>query len=787
MSLTSQLERSRDLVNLTSSGSGDVPEILKPSKHLKKYADLLKKATFSSFDVKEWIIENNLLVHQLIENKHDIDITVEKFESLLERVQGVPPELSNICYELAVAYNVSYLKLRGQSNYLSVGGHHKSASILHKTLFRAFEALKIDGCLQEASTADTTLFSASNIDQTQKQQVSSLLQAFCNNGISIAPLVLNCSLMVYLWLLDEFVNKDKSVELLTLIQNHLKHVVEKLLKYIPTEEVSPGRCPLFMFNLKDIPSLTSCIAASPITNLADGQSLLSLVTTLLAFSHFANKNYSLVLTTLQERNEEEDVCFSDLYLKGFIFYVRNEAKNALPLFQQCVHISKQAQQKVASFVMLGCCYATQGKHQTAVAKFKQALQHDFKQMEALFNICIQYRKLGNLEAEIQGLKLLKQAISIRVESGQCYNVTGVASDASMVFIKQGLEMTIPPQFCFNEGTLRTGMKQEFATCILAQRSAELGRFEEASNCYLELLSNALDTSSSFTSTSANLMSPTELYHQCVRTLLKAARYQDALTVCEKLLTTVHCRLNTDQQGDSGHDGSSKAPRKRLHSKEADTLTLATDKEIAVDCEMRLLKATALIQLQQPLEALQVLNRVLTALGGVKSFIFYSSHQADQEAPEEPQPKQQRKRRKLDAGGTSAFLEREENETTAIELVKLKVLAYKQKASILESLGQTQDALYQLHLSLECLPDDPGAVFKHTQLLFKLGSEVDAINNWLEFRGIKFHHKEELSSIKKILSSSVVKFVDEEDVNLEQVKVLDQLVVNQCSRMRAGVL
>lgn len=37
------------------------------------------------------------------------------------------------------------------------------------------------------------------------------------------------------------------------------------------------------------------------------------------------------------------------------------------------------------------------------------------------------------------------------------------------------------------------------------------------------------------------------------------------------------------------------------------------------------------------------------------------------------------------------------------------------------------------------------------------------------------------------SSSVVKFVDEEDVNLEQVKVLDQLVVNQCCKMRAGAL
>ena len=37
------------------------------------------------------------------------------------------------------------------------------------------------------------------------------------------------------------------------------------------------------------------------------------------------------------------------------------------------------------------------------------------------------------------------------------------------------------------------------------------------------------------------------------------------------------------------------------------------------------------------------------------------------------------------------------------------------------------------------------------------------------------------------SSSVNKFVDEEDVNLEQVKVLDQLAINQCSKMRAVVL
>ena len=35
----------------------------------------------------------------------------------------------------------------------------------------------------------------------------------------------------------------------------------------------------------------------------------------------------------------------------------------------------------------------------------------------------------------------------------------------------------------------------------------------------------------------NLASPTELYHQCAITLLKAGRYQDTVTVCDKVLST----------------------------------------------------------------------------------------------------------------------------------------------------------------------------------------------------------------------------------------------------------
>lgn len=36
----------------------------------------------------------------------------------------------------------------------------------------------------------------------------------------------------------------------------------------------------------------------------------------------------------------------------------------------------------------------------------------------------------------------------------------------------------------------------------------------------------------------NLPGPTELYKQCAFALLKAGRYEDAVTVCDKVLTTV---------------------------------------------------------------------------------------------------------------------------------------------------------------------------------------------------------------------------------------------------------
>ena len=53
-------------------------------------------------------------------------------------------------------------------------------------------------------------------------------------------------------------------------------------------------------------------------------------------------------------------------------------------------------------------YLSKGKHHTAVAKFKDALEHDFQQLEALFNISLQYQKMDKFEAQIKALELLKE-------------------------------------------------------------------------------------------------------------------------------------------------------------------------------------------------------------------------------------------------------------------------------------------------------------------------------------------------------------------------------------------
>lgn len=67
-------------------------------------------------------------------------------------------------------------------------------------------------------------------------------------------------------------------------------------------------------------TLFECIILSVINilnySLPDKAYLLSVVTSLLAFSYYANKDNDKVLETLNDTAEDQDCAFNDLYLKG---------------------------------------------------------------------------------------------------------------------------------------------------------------------------------------------------------------------------------------------------------------------------------------------------------------------------------------------------------------------------------------------------------------------------------------------------------------------------------------
>lgn len=451
--------------------------------HLIEYVELLKQATFMNLDIKEWVIENDLLVNRLKEDgsKASVQNVLERFTSLLERVQGLPPDTAFICYEQAVVYNLCHLLLQGQLN-VSIGGIHKSAAILHQSICRALAAFRIEPCHQgEEDFSNIHLFGPANIECTIDSLLPALFKELIKRSIGCGPFVLSCCLLAFQWLIDEKVNQ--AVKLLYLMQSQLK-LVDSNMNF--TDEVPADRLPVCLFSLEYSSSISNSIITSSTLSakdLTDIQSLLSVVTSLLAFALFANKEYEKALEILRGKENTHDVGFHDLYLKGYILYEQNQVDSALTCFQECLSIS-QEQNRAATLNMLGCCCAVKGKHHTAVAKFKDALEHDFQQLEALFNISLQYQKMDKFEAQIKALELLKEVIKARGSEPQtCQHLVVSPRDHSREHSKGNLdvELSVPPRFSLGSSKSSARMSKELVTYILAKRYSELGRFEGFSN------------------------------------------------------------------------------------------------------------------------------------------------------------------------------------------------------------------------------------------------------------------------------------------------------------------
>ncbi|KAM6183942.1 Fanconi anemia group G protein isoform 1-T1 [Erethizon dorsatum] len=174
------------------------------------------------------------------------------------------------------------------------------------------------------------------------------------------------------------------------------------------------------------------------------------------------------------------------------------------------------------YTALGNCLRKMGNPQRALLYLIAALKEGSSWGPPLLEASRLYRQLGNTTAELESLELLAEALSVTH-----------SSEAPQILIEVELLLPQPdPASPLHCGT------QSQVKHLLASRCLQMGRAEGAAEHYLDLLALLLDGSEPRFSPPSCPPGPCmpEVFLEAAIALIEAGRAQDALTVCEELLS-----------------------------------------------------------------------------------------------------------------------------------------------------------------------------------------------------------------------------------------------------------
>uniref|UniRef100_F6Y2J5 FA complementation group G n=1 Tax=Callithrix jacchus TaxID=9483 RepID=F6Y2J5_CALJA len=174
------------------------------------------------------------------------------------------------------------------------------------------------------------------------------------------------------------------------------------------------------------------------------------------------------------------------------------------------------------YTALGSCHRKMGNPQRALLYLVAALKEGSAWGPPLLEASRLYQQLGDTTAELESLELLVEALNV-----PC------SSKASQFVIE--VELLLPPPD--PASPLHCGTQSQ-AKHVLASRCLQTGRAEDAAEHYLDLLALLLDSSEPRFSLPRSRPGPCmpELFLEAAVALIQAGRAQDALTVCEELLS-----------------------------------------------------------------------------------------------------------------------------------------------------------------------------------------------------------------------------------------------------------
>ncbi|XP_071586333.1 Fanconi anemia group G protein isoform X2 [Heliangelus exortis] len=222
---------------------------------------------------------------------------------------------------------------------------------------------------------------------------------------------------------------------------------------------------------------------------------------------------------------KETLCTSAAFLQGLLELEAENFPTAFSLLKEAAggFCSKRVLAQI--YTCLGCCAQRMGKPQTALQHLKRALQVDFQCLPALHHAAAVYHELKETDAELQALALLYEALE--------KNPPG-ATSSNPRFLMQAELLVCTPGLA---SLLRHRHPSE-VKYLLAQRCLQDGRVADAVEHYLDvltLLQEGPQQQVPLVGSSALPRIP-EVFLEAASALEQAGRHQDAITVCEEVIS-----------------------------------------------------------------------------------------------------------------------------------------------------------------------------------------------------------------------------------------------------------
>lgn len=355
---------------------------------------------------------------------------------------------------------------------------------------------------------------------------------------------------------------------------------------------------------------------------------------------------------------------------------------ALDVFQEAKGLPSPRSLLAHIHTLTGQTFAKLDQPHCALHYYRKAVEVDFSCLGALYQSALVFRQLGNPKAEIEALHLLYSAVQL--QSDKSSSSFSLVSPAMLLGGEQMSFISRVPSPSLILHTLAN-------TCVLN------GSISDGVECYLDLLASLQSDGKGLVPTENGTCFPRipVVYLEAGFALLKAQRYNDALVVCEEVITStldfIPERLLLDAA-------------EKQHLADSDTVLENMDFVLWAGAAL-LLQAQAHWKLKDTKEAITHFTRAINQL--VKVFV------------------KQKDWKEKHLGNSEVMVEK------VLTLEKAKGQALAGRGLCFLERGQLKEALRDLHLGLQMFPGCKNTEMWLAKVLWRLDRREEASAHWRE--------------------------------------------------------